>query len=124
MRVRKLDADGDMAFGQGAANYYLNTPEGVGQCIVTRLRLIKGEWFLDVTQVTDWGKIVGRNVAGSYDAEIKRVILATPGVTSLVSYSSSRTADRKLTVIARVLTAYSTTQVVTISETLAIRTAG
>lgn len=123
MRVRKLDADSDMQFGSGATGYYLNSPSGVGQCVVTRLKLIKGEWFLDVTAGTDYGKIVGRNSQATYDAEIKRVILGTQGVTSIVSYSSSLSADRKLTVTATILTDYSTIETVTISETLAIRTA-
>lgn len=120
MRVRKLSDTGDFTFGQGAANYYQNTPEAVGQCIVTRLKLIMGEWFLNVTDGTDYGKILGRNSKATYDGEIKRVIMGTQGFSSLVSYSSTLT-DRALTVTAEVLTVYSSTQTVTISETLAIR---
>lgn len=122
MRVRQLDANGDMTFGQGAANLYFNTPAGVGQCIKTRLLLILGEWFLDTTQGTDWGgKILGRHGSKSYDAEIKRVILGTTGVSQIVSYSSNLTTDRKLTINAQVLTIYSATDIVTIAETLAVR---
>lgn len=122
MRVRQLDANGDMQFGSGAADFYLNAPAGVGQCIKTRLLLVLGEWFLDTTQGTDWGgKIIGRHGAGSYDAEIKRVILGTQGVDSIVSYSSNLGIDRKLTINARVMTIYSAVDIVTISETLAIR---
>lgn len=122
MRVRKLDANGDMTLGRGVSDFYLNEPSGVGQCIVTRLKLILGEWFLDTTLGTDWGgKVIGRHGPKSYDAEIRRVILGTPGVDSIVSYESSRTADRRLTISAQVLTIYSATQIVTIAETLAVR---
>lgn len=122
MRVRMLDADGDMTFGRGAINFYLNAPSGVGQCIVTRLKLIVGEWFLDTTQGTDWGgKIIGRHGEKSYDDEIKRVILGTAGVSGILTYASNLSADRKLTISARVATIYSATETVTIAETLAIR---
>lgn len=124
MRVRVLDATGDMTFGRGAANFYVNTPSGVGQCIMTRLKLIVGEWFLDTTAGTDWGgKILGRQTANSYDAEIKRVILGTQGVTSLVAYSSALSAGRGLTINAQVLTKYSQAQAITIAQTLSIRAA-
>ena len=122
MRVRSLDSAGDMTFGNGAANFATNSPAGVGQCISTRLRLILGEWFLDTTVGTDWGgKILGRHGAASYDAEIKRVILSTPGVDSIVSYASALSTDRRLSIAATVLTIYSATQTVTIAETLAVR---
>lgn len=105
MRVRALDANGDMTLGQGSANFYQNSSAGVAQCIITRLKLIKGEWFLDITAGTDWnGKILGRQ--SGYDAEIRRVILATPGVTSITTYSSALTG-RALSISATVLTAYS-----------------
>lgn len=122
MRVRMLDANGDMTFGRGAADLHLDSPSGVGQCVATRLKLILGEWFLDTTEGTDWGgKIIGRHGPKSYDSEIKRVILSTPGVDSIVQYSSGRTNDRKLAVTAQILTIYSATETITIAETLAIR---
>ncbi len=124
MRVRMLDAGGDMTFGGGAANFHTNTPAGVAQRISTRLRLILGEWYLDTTVGTDWGgKILGRHGTKSYDAEIKRVILGTAGVSSIASYSSALSSDRELSVSAAVLTTYSATEAVTIAETLAVRVA-
>lgn len=122
MRIRAQDADGDMMFGRGAADFYLNMPSGVGQSIVTRLKLILGEWFLDTTQGTDWGgKIIGRHGSKSFDGEIKRVILGTAGVDSIVSYASDLESNRTLSIRAEVRTIYSATQIITIAETLAIR---
>lgn len=107
MRVRALDASGDMQFGHGSADFYLNSAAGVAQCILTRLWLFKGEWFLDTTQGTDWyGKILGRHRAGSYDGEIKRVILGTQGVAQIIAYSSSLD-NRRLTIGTTVETIYS-----------------
>lgn len=107
MRVRQLDTNGDMTFGLSAANFLINSPQGVAQCINTRLGLIKGEWFLDTKEGTDWGgKILGRQPKAGYDAEIRRVILGTQGVSQITAYSSDLT-NRALTINATVMTDYS-----------------
>lgn len=107
MRVRALDANGDMQFGLSQSNFLINSPEAVAQCINTRLGLIKGEWFLDSSEGTDWaGKILGRHGKASYDGEIRRVIAGTQGVAQITAYASNLT-DRKLTISASVLTLYS-----------------
>lgn len=107
MRVRQLDTNDDMTFGLSAANFLINSPQGVAQCINTRLGLIKGEWFLDTTEGTDWGgKILGRQPKAGYDAEIRRVILGTQGVSQITAYSSDLT-NRALTINATVMTDYS-----------------
>lgn len=106
MRYRQLDANRDMTFGLGGLNFLTNTPATVAQAILTRLLLITGEWFLDVTEGTDYGgAIVGNHSQAEADAEIRRRILGTQGVTALVSYSSTL-ANRKLTVAALVDTVY------------------
>jgi hypothetical protein len=107
MQVRALDANGDMTMGYGSANFLANSSAAVAQNVITRLKLIKGEWFLDITAGTDWPKrILGRRGAPSYDGEIRRVILGTTGVVSILSYSSTLN-DRKLTVLATISTQYS-----------------
>lgn len=47
MKVRKLNADGDMCLGHGSADYIENTPEAVAQNVMTRLSLWSGQWFID-----------------------------------------------------------------------------
>ena len=46
MKYRKLTENGDYAFGRGGADMHADTPEAVGQAVLTRLRLFAGEWFV------------------------------------------------------------------------------
>lgn len=117
MRYRKLDAGGDYSFGNGSADFYVNSPEAVAQAVLTRLELFKGEWFLDTTDGTPWStEVLGEGTRGTYDMAIRNRILGTPGVNQIDSYDSTFDADtRKLSVTCTITTAYGQT---TISETL------
>jgi hypothetical protein len=101
MRYRKLDADGDMIFGHGAADFWHDQPEGVGQSVMTRLLLFSGEWYLDTTAGTPWGgfplndlvvqqgRILGVHTQLSRDAAIRERIVSTDGVAALTEYYST-----------------------------------
>jgi len=108
MRYRKLDANGDMVFGHGAADYHHDTPEAVAQAVLTRLRLARGEWFLDVAEGTPYSPaILGRHTAESYDPAIRARVLETEGVRSILEYSSSVEGEsRRLAVSVRIDTIY------------------
>lgn len=111
MRYRQLTASGDMTFGASANNYLVNSPACVAQAVLTRLRLLLGEWFLDTTDGTDYqGKVLGFGTAFTRDAEIQGRILGTPGVTSIASYSSAL-VGRALSVNATINTQYGTTNI-------------
>lgn len=113
MRYRKLSPSGDYTFGQGTANYYINQPEAVGQAVMTRLRLLTTEWFLDLTSGTPYNTdILGTGTQATRDLAIKRRILQTPGVNQLVSYDS-QVVDRKFSVQAVIDTIYGVIQVAT-----------
>lgn len=106
MRYRKLDADGDAVFGRSSLDFISNSPETVAQAVRTRLLLLRGEWFLDVTDGTPYAtEILGANTAQTYDLAIRERILDTQGVTGIVSYESNL-ADRALTVTATINTLY------------------
>lgn len=106
MRYRALTAGEDMQFGRGGANFLVDTPETVAQAIMTRLRLMAGEWFLDVTEGTPYAtQILGTNTKPTYDAAIRERIIDTQGVLSLDEYSSDL-AGRRLSVSATVTTIY------------------
>ena len=113
MRYRKLDSDGDYSFGHGQLDLFRDEPAAVGQAVLTRLRLITGEWFLDVTEGTPYiPNILGMQTQKTYDPTLRERILGTQGVTQLAAYSSSRNGDtRKLSVSATIDTAYGQAQI-------------
>lgn len=114
MRYRPLSPSGDMTIGQ---QWLVNSPQCVEQAILTRLKLWLREFFLDITDGTPYPtQVLGERYNKSPDAAIKRRILGTPGVSQLISYSSSFNAPtdsqrRTLTVNAQVQTIYSVTPV-------------
>jgi hypothetical protein len=87
MRYRKLTTDafghvlGDYTFGFGANNFYVDVPDAAGQAAYTRLRLIQGEWFLDLREGTPWNtQILGKGTVPLYDRVIKERVLGTQGL--------------------------------------------
>lgn len=101
MLYRAMDANGDYQLGV----FLNNTPAAVGQAVLTRLRLWRGEWFLDITDGTPYIQdILGFNT--SYDLEIQSIILNTPGVSGISGYSSSVNSQRRLSVNCTVDTVY------------------
>lgn len=111
MRYRKLDESGDMVFGHGATDYLADTPEAVGQAVITRLKLMTGEWFLDIDEGTNYeNKILGVRTVTTRDAEIRARILGTQGVKEMTEYSSSVDVDtRMFSVTATINTIYGET---------------
>lgn len=90
MRYRKLDSAGDYSFGNGQADFLANTPDTVGQAVLTRLRLWQGEWFTDTDDGTAWAtQVLDKYTESVRDAAIRSRVLGTPGVRSLLSYRSS-----------------------------------
>lgn len=86
---RKLDDSGDYVFGQQSGNFYKDQPEAVAQAVKTRLGLIEGEWFLDISIGTPYNsQILGAGMVSKYDRAIQTVILNTVGVTRILEYSS------------------------------------
>lgn len=115
MRYRKLSDDGDYTFGGSLNDFYIDSPEAVGQAVLTRLRLLRGEWFLDNQVGVPYStEVLGKTTLSTADAALRGAILATPGVTALVSYSSTLD-NRQLTVQATINTQYGQT---TVSTTL------
>lgn len=101
-----MSATGDYTLGRP---FLANSPECVAQVVYTRLRLWQGEWFLDLTEGTPYlSGVLGERHGKNPDAAIRARILGTPGVTAIVSYSSSfDPATRKYTVNCEITTQYS-----------------
>lgn len=110
MKYQKQDANGDMVFGT-PNDFFIDEPAAVAQAVLTRLKLLRGEVFWDKTLGVPWfQEIMGPMNPQTYDAEIKSVILGTPGVSALLNYSSS-IVNRNLSVNATISTIYGTTQI-------------
>lgn len=120
MRYRQLSADGDYTFGQGQANFLVDTPACVAQRVLTRLKLWTGEWFVDTTEGTPWlTQILSANVKNTvplYDRAIRNRVLQTPGVTGIEDYSSSLggSAPRQLVVTMKINTEFGQAPVETV----------
>jgi hypothetical protein len=115
MRVRKLDSNGDMTFGHGGADYYVNDPVGVAQIVSTRLRLWLGQWFLYRSDGMPWlTKVIGKYTEDTRDAAITNRIFLTPGVLSIATYQSQLNRNtREFDVQAYINTIYGPAQVQT-----------
>ena len=114
MRVRALDGDGDMQFGRSQRDFLQDVPEAVAQCVVTRLRLDLGAWFLDTTDGTNWATgVLGPRTRATRDPVIRERILGTEGVARITGYTSSTDADtRTVRINAAVSTVYGAVEVV------------
>ena len=97
-----------MVFGHGDADYLKNSPECVAQAVVTRLRLLRGEFFLDLTEGTPYAPaVLGKHTKASYDFALRRRVLETEGVTAIEEYESVFDGEtRRLTVNIRIDTSY------------------
>ena len=108
MIYRALDTDGDYTFGKGSGNFFHDIAAAPAQACKTRLRLIRGEWFLDITNGTPYNsQILGAGMVSIYDEAIKSVILNTPGVTGIIAYASQvEPSTRKASVSCTISTKY------------------
>ena len=115
MRVRKLDQSGDMTFGRGQSNYFINLPDGVGQCVKTRLGLWLGQWFLDTSAGVPYNtQVLGKYTGSTRDVILRETILGTIGVKAILAYSSQLNRDtRQFAVQATIDTIYGQTIVTT-----------
>jgi|SRR5882724_1140016 len=110
MRYRKLSSSGDYTFGHGTADFFVDQPEVVGQAVATRLRLLTGEWFVDISDGTPYStEVLGKNTVPFYDYAIQQRILGTDGCTGILKYSSSlNPSNRALTIDATITTRFGT----------------
>lgn len=96
MRHRKWSDGTDITFGHGQADYWTDDPRGVAQAVVSRLRLLKEEWFLDLQEGTPYvGGVFGKHTKASFDPVIRARILGTEGVTAITEYESSLDPDTR-----------------------------
>lgn len=101
MRVRKLDANGDMQFGFGQADFWRDVPDAPAQCVMTRLQMPDGQWFLDTREGTPWGtQVLGKYTGSTRDPLIRSRALGTQAVNSILGYVSLLSRDRRAFAVA------------------------
>lgn len=117
MIYRRLSSSGDYQFGRSGQDF-LSDIEAVAQAIQTRLKLLYGEWWEDVTDgLPLWQKIIGTSGSeknrNAIDLIIKDRIQGTDHVQSVLNYSSSfdNANGRKYTFECLVVTDYGTVTV-------------
>lgn len=108
MKYRRLTEDWDFQLGHGISDYWSDRPEGVLQGVLTRLKLLKGEWFNDTSEGMPWrDDVLGKDTRTKYDMAIRRRILGSMGVKSIVDYASNfDSEERQITVSATLETIY------------------
>lgn len=113
MRYRQLDANGDSTFGSGFTAFLVDSPDAVAQAVLTRLKLLQGEWFLDTTVGVPYAtQILGTGTQATRDVTIQSAILNTTGVKSILQYSSTvNTTTRAFTINATIDTIYGQTTI-------------
>jgi len=109
VKYRRLDINGDYTLGRNRQNF-LTDIDAVAQAIKTRLLLLYGEWWEDLTDgLPLWQRIIGS--VGSdenkqvLDLIVKERINGTTNVNSVVNFISE-IKDRKYTFTCLVVTDY------------------
>lgn len=109
LKYRYLDPNGDYVFGKNA-QAFVSGAAAVSQAILTRLKLLSGEWWEDTAQ----GLPLFQNILGqvgtpenlaAIDLIIQDKISGTKDVTGIENFESSYT-NRKYTVNCTVNTRY------------------
>jgi len=106
MSVRRLDSNGDWTFGRGLANYIKRGAE-IRQNVVTRIKSFKHDWFLDIEANIDWLNILSqRENQVTILREIRRVVLNTPGVKTILNLEVLEVTQRRASLLLRYTTIY------------------
>lgn len=89
MAFRSLDENHDWNFGAGRQSYARGS-EAIGLDVKTRLMSWVGDCFFDMPAGIDWWNRLGSKSQRSLlEADIKRVILQTEGVTGITSFDTT-----------------------------------
>lgn len=97
MKYRRLDANGDMQYGSRLQDFHIDSPEGVAQSVVTRIKLWEKEWFLDLADGTQYdSSIMGTHKAETATPAIRARVLETEGVVSIDEFETYLDADARV----------------------------
>ena len=107
MRDRRLDKNGDYTFGANGS-CYVSGIDAVSQAILTRLKLLKYEWWEDLEDgLPLWQNIVAQRDRETTEREIQSRIVQTPHVIRLLTWRVEwNNEQRELSIYAAVDTEY------------------
>lgn len=100
MRVRRLDKDMDFSFGGNENDFYVDSLNAVAQSIYTRLKLLRGEFYLNEEEGVPLPQQFNiENSLLAIEEFYKQRILATNGVVSLESIKVSKDEENRVVTI-------------------------
>lgn len=115
MIFRNLDLNHDWTYGAGLANY-INGDAAIGLNIETRIMSWVGDCFFNTQTGIDWVNRLGsKNQRALLEADLRRIILQSFGVTGINSISTVLT-DRSFLATYSVSTIFSASYVNTINQ--------
>lgn len=123
MKYRKLDENGDMTFGAGLDNYFIDSAEVVAQSVLTRLRMWLREWYLDTNDGTPYyQQVLGKHTQTEAVQAIYRRIRETAGVNRITEFSTAFDPDtRRLRIEVTLDTVYGEVRVNARSQKTSLR---
>ena len=106
MRIRKVDANGDIVFGQ-PEDYIANSKKSVALLLKFRLNLWSGTWFANTQSGIPYlTEALGKRRVSTINAFIQETIRQTTGVGEILEYFSFLDAKGNLTIQGKVKTIY------------------
>jgi len=104
----RLGADGDLEVKNGSL-HLTSGDEAVRQHLQQRLRMFLGEWFLDLDRgVPYFQDILVKNPnVNQVDGILKQIILTTPGIVELVSFTMNFDSTARILNVEFEYTSYS-----------------
>lgn len=97
-----------VSFGNGLYNYQIGTEE-VAQRVAARLKIVKGEWFLDPTIGIPYFEYMKNRLDAKrlIETDVQQTILGTQGVESIKSIVSSINHETRVLTLDITITAAS-----------------
>lgn len=98
MKVSAITRSGDWTFGSGKSGY-ISGSKAIRQRIVTRLRSVRNDWFVDREFGIDWFNILSRkNNEDLIRRSIIKTVSTTEGVKSIQRIEMVKTNSRDVSV--------------------------
>lgn len=110
MKYRKQSITGDYEFGNNLKDFYIDSPQAVLQAVITRLKLWRNEWFVNLSEGVPYFQILGKSDERTRNEIVRMTILNTEGVESINEFETNvNPINRKLSISCSIITVYGPT---------------